>query len=142
MGEARGKLEVRNQKPELRTRQTDVDGYASLLAWRPWVARIVIFHLVCLAWIFFRAESVSAAFAVLGGLGTWHWAPEYGVALRFLALFALPLFVMDLVNESRGEEYAFEGAADTRRVAVGLAMMAIVAVFAANQLNAFIYFRF
>ena len=55
---------------------------------------------------------------------------------------ALPLFVMDLVNESRGEEYVFERAADTRRVAVGLAMMAVVAVFAANQLNAFIYFRF
>jgi D-alanyl-lipoteichoic acid acyltransferase DltB (MBOAT superfamily) len=114
----------------------------SLFDWRTWAARIVIFHLVCLAWIFFRAESVDAAFAMLGGLGTWRWAPEYGVALRFLALFALPLFVMDLVNESRGEEYAFERAADTRRVAVGLAMMAVVAVFAANQLNAFIYFRF
>ncbi len=114
----------------------------TLVAWRPWVARIVVFHLVCLAWIFFRAESVGAAFAMLGGLGTLTWAPEYGVALRFLALFAIPLFVMDLVNESRGEEYAFEGAADNRRVALGIAMMAVVAVFAANQLNAFIYFRF
>lgn len=117
-------------------------GERSLLAVRPWIARIVIFHLVCLAWIFFRAESVDAAFAMLGGLGTLKWAPEYGVALRFLALFAMPLFLMDLVNESRGEEYVFEGAADTRRVALGIAMMAMVAVFAANQLNAFIYFRF
>ncbi len=115
---------------------------ASLFALRPWIARIIVFHLVCLAWIFFRAESVHAAFAMLGGLGTLEWAPAYGVALRFLALFAIPLFVMDLVNESRGEEYVFEGAVDTRRVALGIAMMAMVAVFAANQLNAFIYFRF
>jgi D-alanyl-lipoteichoic acid acyltransferase DltB (MBOAT superfamily) len=111
-------------------------------ALRPWMARIVVFHLVCLAWIFFRAESVHAAFAMLGGLRHVAWAPEYGVALRFLAIFTIPLFVVDLINESRGEEYVFETAVDTRRVAVGIAMMAIVAVFAANQLNAFIYFRF
>jgi alginate O-acetyltransferase complex protein AlgI len=117
-------------------------GDASLVALRPWLPRIAIFHLVCLAWIFFRAESVGDAFHLLGGLGTWAWVPEYGIALRFLVLFTLPLFVMDLVNERRGEEYVFETALETRRVVTGLAMMAVVAVFAANQLNAFIYFRF
>ena len=70
------------------------------------------------------------------------WAPGYTIALRFLALFAIPLFVMDVINETRGEEYVFETAVETRRVAVGVALMAVVAVFAANQLNAFIYFRF
>ncbi len=49
---------------------------------------------------------------------------------------------MDVINETRGEEYVFETAVETRRVAVGVALMAVVAVFAANQLNAFIYFRF
>jgi alginate O-acetyltransferase complex protein AlgI len=123
-------------------RRAEPPGEPSLLALRPWVSRIVIFHLVCLAWIFFRAESVADAFRLLGGLGTWSWLPEYGIALRFLVLFTLPLFVMDLVNERRGEEYVFETAIETRRVATGLAMMTVVAVFAANQLNAFIYFRF
>jgi D-alanyl-lipoteichoic acid acyltransferase DltB (MBOAT superfamily) len=114
----------------------------SLFAVGPWVSRIVLFHLVCLAWIFFRAESLHAAFTMLGGLRVLTWAPEYTVALRFLAMFTLPLFLVDLINESRGEEYVFETAVETRRVAVGVAMMALVAVFAANQLNAFIYFRF
>jgi len=63
-------------------------------------------------------------------------------AIRFLAMFTIPLFVMDLINETRGEEYVFETAVETRRVAIGVAMMALVAVFAANQANAFIYFRF
>jgi len=117
-------------------------GEPSLFALRPWLSRIVLFHLVCLAWIFFRAESLQAAFAMLGGLRVLTWAPEYAVALRFLAMFTLPLFLVDVINESRGEEYVFETAVETRRVAVGVAMMALVAVFAANQLNAFIYFRF
>lgn len=114
----------------------------ALLAVKPWLARIAIFHLVCLAWIFFRAESVHAAFAMLQGLGHVVWSPEYAVALRFLVIFSVPLFLMDLVNEARGEEFLFERTFEMRRAAVGVALMALVAVLAANQLNAFIYFRF
>ena len=73
---------------------------------------------------------------------SFAWLPEYGIAFRFLALFSVPLFLIDLVNEARGEEYLLETAPDMRRVAVGVAMMAVVALLAANQLNAFIYFRF
>jgi alginate O-acetyltransferase complex protein AlgI len=115
---------------------------SSMFAPGAWIARIVTFHLVCVAWIFFRAESVGAAFAMMSGMRTLTWSPEYTVALRFLALFAIPLFAMDVINETRSEEYVFETAVDTRRVAVGVALMGIVAVLAANQLNAFIYFRF
>jgi hypothetical protein len=102
----------------------------------------VIFHLVCLAWIFFRAPSLQEAALFLRGLTSWVWVPEYGIALRFLVLFSAPLFVMDLFNESRREEYVCETSVETRRVAVGIAMMAVVTLLAANQLNAFIYFRF
>jgi D-alanyl-lipoteichoic acid acyltransferase DltB (MBOAT superfamily) len=112
--------------------------------WSPrvWLSRVVIFHLVCLAWIFFRAPSLQEAALFLRGLTSWVWVPEYGIALRFLVLFSAPLFVMDLFNESRREEYVCETSVDTRRVAVGIAMMAVVTLLAANQLNAFIYFRF
>lgn len=33
-----------------------------------WRARIVTFHLVCLGWVFFRADSIGSAFEVLGRL--------------------------------------------------------------------------
>lgn len=112
--------------------------------WSPssWLARIAVFHVICLAWIFFRAGSLQDAVAFLGGLTTVTWMPEYGTALRFLAVFALPLFCIDLFNEIRQEEYLFERTVHMRRVAIGLALMACVALFAANQLNAFIYFQF
>jgi alginate O-acetyltransferase complex protein AlgI len=45
----------------------------SLLEWRPppWLARVVVFHGVCLAWIFFRADSFASAVEVLTRIGTW-----------------------------------------------------------------------
>jgi len=112
--------------------------------WSPggWICRVFIFHLVCLSWVFFRTPSVTDALALLRGLGTFVWIPEYGIALRFLAVFSIPLFVVDLFNEFRSEEYLFERTAEMRRVAIGVCLMAAVTLLAANQLNAFIYFRF
>src|SRR6266540_4768729 len=40
--------------------------------WRRVWQRIVTFHIVCFAWVFFRAESFENARAVLGRL-LWHW---------------------------------------------------------------------
>jgi D-alanyl-lipoteichoic acid acyltransferase DltB (MBOAT superfamily) len=117
---------------------------AAASLWSPsaWVSRIVLFHVVCLTWIFFREPSLGDAVAFLKGVGVFTWTPAYGAAFRFLAIVSLALFAVDVVNEARGEEYVFESAMPMRRVAVGLAMMALVTLFAANQLNAFIYFRF
>jgi alginate O-acetyltransferase complex protein AlgI len=107
-----------------------------------WLRRVVVFHLVCLTWVFFRANSVTEALHLLGGLTLFEWRPEYGIAFRFLALFSVPLFVVDLLNETRDEEYVFERSYYPWRVATGLALMAVITLFSANQANAFIYFRF
>jgi len=112
--------------------------------WSPgaWMARVATFHLVCLTWVFFRAPTLAEAWNFLRGLGTVTWIPEYGLALRFLALFAGLLFLVDLLNEARDEEYILGRLPVTGRLAVGLATMAFITLLAANQLNAFIYFRF
>jgi D-alanyl-lipoteichoic acid acyltransferase DltB (MBOAT superfamily) len=109
---------------------------------RAWVERIVVFHLVCLAWVFFRAASFHDAMLFLGGLTTIVWRPEFAAAFQFLAVFTLPLFAIDLFNEMRQEEYLLERDVLPRRVALGFAFTAGVVLFAANQLNAFIYFQF
>src|SRR5206468_4092296 len=48
---------------------------------RAWLARIVLFHLVCVAWVFFRAPGLGEAVAFLRGLGTLTWTAAYGCAL-------------------------------------------------------------
>ena len=108
----------------------------------PWVRRIVVFHLVCLAWVFFRAQSVSDALGFLAGLPSLSWRPEYLIAFKFLTFFAVPLFCIDLVNEYRGEEYLLEKLPERRRIAVATLVFLGVACFSGNDINAFIYFQF
>ena len=43
---------------------------APTTAWTRWRARIVTFHFVCFAWIFFRADSFDAAWDMIDGLFT------------------------------------------------------------------------
>jgi alginate O-acetyltransferase complex protein AlgI len=109
---------------------------------RLWAKRIFIFHLVCLTWIFFRAQSVKEAIHFLGGLGVPEWRPEFLTACKFLALFSVPLFLMDLCLEVRDEEFLFQKMTPARQWAYASALVLIVALFSANEANAFIYFQF
>ena len=79
---------------------------------------------------------------MLKGFAAWSWRPEFPAAFMFLALFSLPLMLLDLYLESSGDEYCFESAAVRPRVAFGLACALMLAFLGANQANAFIYFQF
>ena len=81
-----------------------------------WVRRIFVFHLVCLSWIFFRAESLGATWTFLQGLTQWNWQPAYLAAAKFLVAFSLPLFVLDLYLEDTGDEYLFQSRPHFQRV--------------------------
>lgn len=126
---------------------TDARG---LVGWRgSWMRRIAIFHLVCFGWLFFRATSIRHAFQLLGGLSVWSWRPEFGTAFAFLALFTVPLFLLDLVLERGAQEYPGENlvsgddkAAYLRRAALAGALVVVVLAFGATQTSAFIYFQF
>lgn len=107
-----------------------------------WMSRVAIFHVVCVAWVFFRAGSMSDAMALLKGATRWRWSPEFGTAATFLAAFVFPLVVMDFINEVRREEYLFERADVRVRVAIALSLMVSVFLFTGSSANAFIYFQF
>ncbi|HKU21195.1 MAG TPA: MBOAT family protein [Terriglobales bacterium] len=107
-----------------------------------WPKRIFFFHVVCLGWIFFRAESLQSAASLLSGLGHIAWRPEYLVAFKFLGLFAFPLFLVDLYIEHTGEEYPLQYELPIVRAALACGTLALIAFFSANQANAFIYFQF
>jgi hypothetical protein len=59
-----------------------------------------------------------------------------------LALFTIPLFVVDLLLEANNQEYPFAKAPYAWRTALAVASVFLLAVFSGNNLNAFVYFRF
>jgi len=112
-------------------------------SWRSvWLKRILLFQLVCLAWVFFRAQSISAAAYFLNGLTDLSWRPEYLAAFEFLAMFSVPLLLLDLLLERSDEEYVFQHRSPVFRTTVAMGIVTAIALFSANQANAFIYFQF
>jgi len=107
-----------------------------------WLRRLLIFHIVCFAWVFFRAQSLGSAISLLGGAATWRWQPEYTTATILVAAFASILFALDILIEARQEEYLFQKQSEWTRVAAAAGVVLALLLLTANQANAFIYFQF
>ncbi|QOY92301.1 MBOAT family O-acyltransferase [Paludibaculum fermentans] len=123
-------------------RKPEPSKQAALFSPKAWMWRVFWFHMVCLAWIFFRAQSIQGAFHVLAGLGHPGWRPELLAAFEFLALFSIPLFLLDLVLEYREEEYPLEKTKPYYQLAYAASLLLLVTLFSANDVNAFLYFQF
>jgi D-alanyl-lipoteichoic acid acyltransferase DltB (MBOAT superfamily) len=107
-----------------------------------WGQRILTFNVFCLSLAFFRAPSLRLATQFLAGLRDFSWRSEYASAFAMLALFAIPLFVVDLIMESSNEEYPFAKTSYAFRTALATCAFVVLALFSGNSLNAFVYFRF
>jgi len=107
-----------------------------------WGQRILTFNLLCLSLVFFRAPSLRAAVEFLGGLFNFTWRGEYAPALVMLCLFALPLFLADLLLEASEKEYPFAEAPYAVRTGLAVVALVVLALFSGSKLNAFIYFQF
>jgi alginate O-acetyltransferase complex protein AlgI len=107
-----------------------------------WVRRIILFQVVCLAWIFFRVPSLHGAWEQIIGLTIWQWSPAYLTALLFLGVYAAVLFLLDLQLEVSNAEHVFASRSYSWRIATGIAFCVLITLFGANQESAFIYFRF
>ena len=112
----------------------------SSTAWR-WVARLLMFHAVCAAWIFFRAPSlqlamdVFARFAVVGPL-TLASGSVVGLLLLGLAgQYAPPRWNLALENELS------RWAAPVRGAALAGALF-VIEVLGPSGIAPFIYFQF
>ncbi len=111
-------------------------------AWPSWVGLIITFHVVCLGWILFRAESFAAAMEVLKGLGRW------GQPMEMVTPFLLVLTVAGLAIHflpPRALETAAGGLKRLPSPAAGLALgLAVLMVEALRPegVAPFIYFQF
>jgi alginate O-acetyltransferase complex protein AlgI len=110
--------------------------------WLRWARWVITFQLVCLAWIFFRAESISSAFSMIWQLGHFRWAHEYAAAWLFLALLGGTGLLIDLQLEISGNEYLFQRESWQLRYVAAVAAMVLLILFSASEPHAFIYFQF
>jgi len=118
-------------------------------AWRAALARLVCFHLVCLGWVFFRAEGLGAARDIIGHLlAGWNLAalarvlPTGAEAIGLVAALVL-LAVVDLADES-GEavwQRAAGWPAGVRWLAYATVSLLLLNFSTVDDV-AFIYFQF
>ena len=100
------------------------------------VKQLGVFAFVCFAWIFFRAESLSDAWLIIGRIFSAAWQDPQVPALM-LALVAL-IWLYEFLYESKLRSFLATGAV---RVGVAVFMVLYLCLFSSGG-GAFIYFQF
>jgi D-alanyl-lipoteichoic acid acyltransferase DltB (MBOAT superfamily) len=106
------------------------------------VQRVVTFNLVCLGWVFFRADSLTTALQLLGRLFT-AWGPAPLVTPMILAVIALMLAAQYLPREVPArilDRFARLGPIVQGAVLAGV--LYLIVVLGPQGVAPFIYFRF
>jgi D-alanyl-lipoteichoic acid acyltransferase DltB (MBOAT superfamily) len=105
---------------------------------------IVMFHLVCLGWLFFRADNFSAAFAMLKALFTGP-AADFAIIKPFVAemilLAGIPL-AFEIALDGERNLARLANARPTVQIATYAYVVAMLLFLHAGQAHAFIYFQF
>jgi alginate O-acetyltransferase complex protein AlgI len=107
------------------------------------VSTLLVFHFVCLAWIFFRAEDFTVAVAFIARLGAGWGAPIQQAQPAMVALIAIGLAGQFLPRGSF--ERAGQALARVPYWGLGAAtglLLAAINAFGPEGIAPFIYFRF
>ncbi|MBW8803511.1 MAG: MBOAT family protein [Catenulisporales bacterium] len=106
-------------------------------------ARLLTFHVVCLAWVFFRAPDLGTAFAVLGRLSAA--GPATGVVTPTVLLLIAAALAVQWIPASVGVllRTAFVTLpVYAQGISLGVLLLALAAVSGGRGVAPFIYFRF
>ena len=104
----------------------------------PAVSMAITFHLVCFAWMFFRAESIAQVGSLLAALSS---NPTLGAASTWfvpMALLILPLVVVEVVEEWR----PVAKSPAWLRVGVMAVLVLLIIGFGEDHGGTFVYFQF
>jgi D-alanyl-lipoteichoic acid acyltransferase DltB (MBOAT superfamily) len=107
-----------------------------------WLRRALVFHVVCFAWIFFRAPTIHASLGMVSALSVWPRTPYLSTACIYLTIFAAPMLMIDLYMERSGEEYPTQDSAFGWQLATASAAIFAIAYGAAYEPSPFVYFQF
>jgi alginate O-acetyltransferase complex protein AlgI len=100
------------------------------------------FHLVCLAWIFFRADSFHQAITYLGGILSLRGGPIRSDAALMLLVAAIIVATIDILQRNRGGETPMLSWRPVARGVVYAAFVIAIIIFSGGTSVPFIYFQF
>ena len=103
---------------------------------------VLTFHLVCVSWVFFRAESVGQAFAVLSGIATGAWT--FALSKSAYAAAGLMAVILALLAADVGGRLVRSVLAAHRipRLSLYWASAMVIVGFGVWTNAEFIYFQF
>jgi alginate O-acetyltransferase complex protein AlgI len=105
--------------------------------------RVLMFHLVCVGWLLFRAESLGQAAAMLALLATDFTVTPLAVTmLGMWAFYAGPLLVLEVWLERQPVSDALPARHWAVRAAVYAALLQLMLLFPPVTPSQFIYFQF
>jgi hypothetical protein len=111
--------------------------------------RVVVFHLVAFAWVFFRADSFTDAWTLIGNAGSIDWSVKALIVPAMdgyeLTLGVLAVALMTALHAWQDRPNSADFLARLRapaRWALLYVMIAAIALFGQFNLTEFIYFQF
>lgn len=114
------------------------------------ISIFICFHFVCITWIFFRANTVSDAFYIIGNLFTdlakpLEWGDAMGMGFDQFVFSILLIMILETVHYFQRKQ-AFAARIFARsmafRWALYYAMIIGIAIFGSYSYSEFIYFQF
>src|SRR5215218_600192 len=107
-----------------------------------WAAWLVTFHVVCVAWVFFRAPDLDTAFGVLGGLGLGGPSPLVTLPLVFLVIVAVAIQALPREWWRDAEAWLVARPVAVQGIAAGAVIVAADAAVGQQGVAPFIYYQF
>ena len=107
-----------------------------------WLAWLITFHVVCLAWVFFRSPDLGTAFSMLGGVFAGGPSPLVTVPMVLLTVAAIALQAVPGRVWERAETWLVTRPVAAQGVALGLLIVASDAAVGQEGVAPFIYFQF
>ncbi len=106
------------------------------------IRAVVLFQFVCFAWVFFRADSLSASMRFLAGFMHGSDIQQLLPVAGFLGFFVVLAILIDIISEWFQAEYVVEFLHPALQTAAALAGLLLLVAMSAGIPSPFIYFQF
>lgn len=115
---------------------------ATVIPGHPWLSRLLTFHLVCIGWVLFRADSLGSAAQVLWrSVTAWGPAPLASVNLALVIAAALAMQYIPVGLSRRVEGALAEPPLVVQGAALGICI-ALIFALGPKGIAPFIYYQF